>query len=234
MEIGEGKTRTINIDLKGKFPLVIGRGNSADIRIGLLGKKTFVKDVRGELVPIANCISSVHATLRKYEDGRIVIYNGNGRPSSSGVYIFGHDKPIERPVTLGPGAHIELMRRTGDYYCWIEWEEDEESATSVSEPTHGFNNWRDKVVLEVEKLDLKDEVSALNKKLEERIQRDLIQDKRIDKLKKRSDRIFYLGIVTVAAAVIGLGINVEQVESIAAIVALAAGGGMAYTATSKQ
>ena len=121
MEMGDGTTRTIHIDTQGKFPVVIGRNPDADIQIGLLGKRTFIKDAKGNDVPISKCISKIQATIYRYDNGDLRIHDGNGDPSSGGIRIFGCDKPIERPVPLSPGAHIELMPRVKGYYCWLEW-----------------------------------------------------------------------------------------------------------------
>ena len=230
IEIGDRNTRTINIDPNGKFPLVIGRGPDADIQIGILGKRTFVKDSRGDDVAIAQCISKVQATIYRYDNGELRIHDGNGNPSAGGIRIFGSNQPIERPVPLSPGAHIELMPRVKGFACWLEWAD---STSACDEPTLGFNRWNkslledDKRVLEGEKRDLEKRISAVENVNE-------TQDLKIKRTEQKIARVKILGAIAVIAILISLGIDIEQLEQVLQIVAVVAGGGLIWTTAEKR
>ncbi|MEO1255843.1 MAG: hypothetical protein AAFY41_13325 [Bacteroidota bacterium] len=230
MEMGDGTTRTIDIDTQGKFPLVIGRTPEADIQIGLLGKRTFVKDATGNDVPIAKCISKIQATIYRYDNGELRIHDGNGDPSSGGIRIFGCNKPIERPVPLSPGAHIELMPRVKGYYCWLEWAD---STSACDEPTLGFNRWN-KALLEDDKRVLEVRVSELEENLADKAATDKAQNKKIRNTEQKIHRIKIFGIVAVSAIVISLGVDIEQIDKALKVVAFVAGSGLIWTASEKK
>ena len=239
-EIGDGGTRTITIDPGGKFPLIIGRGAKADVRIGLLGNKTFIKDQAGNDVPISKCISKIQATIYRYDDGQLRIHDGNGHASASGIRVFGSERAIERPVLLSPGAHIELIPRTKGYCCWLEWAD---SDSANNEPTLGFNRWNngllqdDNRVLEGEKEDLMDRIRSIE-------MTNAAQDQRIRATQQVIVRVRILGLIAIAAFLISLGIDpakiekgmhfLEQLEKGMHVIAILASGGLVWTATEKS
>ena len=229
IEIGDGKTIVTNIDLNGKFPLVIGRGPDADIQIGSLGKRTLVSDQHGNFVPIAKYISSVQATIHRYENGELRIHDGNCKPSANGIRIFGQQDPIKRPVPLSPGAHVELAPRKKGFGCWVEWAD----TSANNEPTLGFNRWNkalledDKRALEGEKKELLERVRAVEIVNE-------TQDVQIRLTRQKIDRVKMLGMVAVVALLISLPIDIDQLEDVLKVVAIAAGSGLVWTAAEKS
>ena len=228
--MGDGTTRTIHIDTQGKFPVVIGRNPDADIQIGLLGKRTFIKDAKGNDVPISKCISKIQATIYRYDNGDLRIHDGNGDPSSGGIRIFGCDKPIERPVPLSPGAHIELMPRVKGYYCWLEWAD---STSACDEPTLGFNRW-DKKLLEEDKRVLEGEKQELLERIQGVEITNETQDAKIRLTEQKIHRIKIFGIVAVSAISISLGVDIEQIDKALKVVAFVAGSGLIWTASEKK
>ena len=230
MEMGDGTTRTIHIDTQGKFPVVIGRNPDADIQIGLLGKRTFIKDAKGNDVPISKCISKIQATIYRYDNGDLRIHDGNGDPSSGGIRIFGCDKPIERPVPLSPGAHIELMPRVKGYYCWLEWTND---TNASDEPTQGFNRWNNEVLQDSNQV-LENRVKELESSVSVCSTTNRIQDQQIKNTEQKIHRIKIFGIVTISAILISLGVDVEQIDKVLKVVAFVAGTGLIWTASEKK
>ena len=225
IEIGDGADRTIPIDPNGPFPVVIGRGLDANIRIGLLGKRTFVKDQQGNRVPIVSYISSVQATIHRYENGELRIHDGNCKPSANGIRIFGQQDPIKRPVPLSPGAHVELAPKKNGYGCWVEWAD---NSNDSGEPTLGFNRWNkalledDNRVLEGEKRELLERVRAIEIVNE-------AQDLKIKRTEQKTSRLIILGAIAVSIFAISMGISIEEIQMIVQILAIvgsAVGGGV--------
>ncbi|EKU98046.1 hypothetical protein Lepto7375DRAFT_7305 [Leptolyngbya sp. PCC 7375] len=231
IEIGNGSERIIPIDPKGKFPIVIGRGPDAGIQIGLLGRNTFIRDANGNSVPIAKCISSVQATIYQYANGELRIHDGNGKPSNAGIRIFGCDKPIERPIPLSPGAHVELMPRAKGWACWVEWAPDETDIDG--EPTLGFNKWN-KRLLEDDKRVLEDRVNELEQNLADKAEIDNAQNRKIKRTEGKIHWIKIFGIVVVSAILISLGVDIEELDYLLKGVAVIAGSGLVWTASEKK
>ena len=230
MEMGDDSTRTINIDTQGKFPLVIGRTPDADIQIGILGRRTFVKDATGNDVPIAKCISKIQATIYRYDNGELRIHDGNGEPSSGGIRIFGSNKPIKRPVPLSPGAHIELMPRVKGYYCWLEWADD---TNASDEPTQGFNRWNNEVLQDSNQV-LENRVKELESSVSVCSATNRTQDQKIKNADQKIHRIKIFGIVAISAILISLGVDIEEVDKVLKVVAFVAGSGLIWTASEKK
>ena len=163
-------------------------------------------------------------------NGDLRIHDGNGDPSSGGIRIFGCDKPIERPVPLSPGAHIELMPRVKGYYCWLEWAD---STSACDEPTLGFNRW-DKKLLEEDKRVLEGEKQELLERIQGVEITNETQDAKIRLTEQKIHRIKIFGIVAVSAISISLGVDIEQIDKALKVVAFVAGSGLIWTASEKK
>ena len=185
----------------------------------------------------------------KDREGRWVV-SGKG----TGVWLA--DRPInpDQPVQLRPGALLKIVPRIAGYQCILEWGTYPAENGNSNPPTVPMGAYeRDKLYFEnrslKEQAEVKDlQIEALQnlsrqhktlaeemqfqtQKLNQQIKRErdinTSQDKKIA-------RIRILGVVTVLAVLLSLGIEVEQIDKILEVIAVLSGAGLLWTGLEKS
>lgn len=248
MNNGEDPTvHTIKLGDITKEGLIIGRdATRCDIPVGDKLKTT----------PILNMLSRRHAVLYKHDND---YYLRRGYRDKTGGWItpkegvgldiFVAGRPTERgkAIQLRHGALVDVIPKIGTYQCKLHWAV---KASESQPPTMPLD--RDKVhqalfenrILkeqgEIKEIQLKElqslneriaKIAAENEETSNSLKSGLEAERLINKRQdKKLDKLKIYGAVMITLVAIALGVEIDEIERIAEIGALIAGGGMFYTA----
>ena len=159
--------------------------------------------------------------------------DGNGNPSSNGIWVAG--KMCTRPVTLFPGAEVDLVPRRNDYRCFLEWAIPQDSLSQQDcNPTSGFQSF----VLQGELDASNEKIADLEKAIQQLEINAQYQDVELRQQKKTNEnqskiigrhykavktlKHWLLGLAAfmVLLGVAALGLDVETIESTIKIIGL--------------
>ena len=228
--------------------LIIGRDKKrCDIYVGdkLNGSTVF------------DMLSRKHAVLYKHDNDyylRRGYRDNNGGwvtpKEGSGFDIFVAGRPTERgkAIQLRFGALVDLVPKIGDYQCKLHWAVKASESQPPTIPVDDdkvnqalFENRILKEQSQVKELQLKElqdvnaritEIVAKNEQVAKSLRDGLEVERQINKRQdKKLDKLKIYGVVMIVLVIIALGVDIEEVERIAEIGALLAGGGMFYTAS---
>ncbi len=178
-------------------------------------------------------ISRTQATIYYEDGGKLYIRDGNGNPSSNGIWVAG--KICTRPVPLYPGAEVDLVPNRDGYRCFLEWAipEDSESLKDCN-PTSGFQSF----VLQGELDASNEEIAKLRQAIQDLEISARYQETELKRQKTTNDqqtkvisrhyksvrslKHWLLGITLfmVLIGVATLGLDVETIESVIKILGL--------------
>lgn len=205
------------------------------LHIGKNSKSAF--QIGTEAPPrIRNTISQVQATIYRDENGDICVRDGNGRPSSNGIYVS--QKYCYKPVKLcgsdlkpTQAIHIDLVFPRKGYRCFLEWAPIRNENTD-SHPTVNFDN----EVLKGEIDAREEQIADLRLSIQTLESRVGFQDKQIDHQKTVNEKqdaalarhkstlrrvkklLLIIGAVVAVGSVMLLGMDAGTVKSIAEVV----------------
>ena len=174
--------------------------------------------------------------------------------SDTGLDIFVAGKATDRfdPIELRVGALLEIVPRISKYQCKLHWgvtnsDPSQPPTIPVNENEIGklqFENRILKEQAELKEYQLK-ELQSVNSRITEFFEKDkqektkLIRAIEVErKTNKSQDKkishIRIYGLILIICGIILLGVDVEEIERIAEICALLAGGGIFYTSSLKE
>lgn len=170
-----------------------------------------------------------------------------------GLDIFVGGKATDRfdPIELRIGALVELVPKLGSYQCKLHWgivEKDPSQPPTIPVSENQLNELKFENRILKEQTELKEnqvkQLQDVNARITEFVdkseQKQNLLENEISierKINKSQDEkikmIRVYGGIVVASMAISLGFDIEEIERIAELCALLAGGGMFYTAVKK-
>lgn len=246
----------INLEDITETGLIIGRNQaSCDIFIGEKIKNTNYFQM------LSKKHATLYKILNKERDSydyylRRGYRDSNGEwvtpPQGVGLNIFVGGKALDRtePIQLRTGALLELVPKIGGgYQCKLHWgvtSNGDSQPPTIPVDDNRLNEIQFENRILKQQSEIKEnqinELQAVNERITTIIEQDKIEkekilsdiaherNKNIDQdAKIKQIRIY--GAIVIAALLISLGVDIEQVERIAQVVAACAGGGLLYTAT---